>query len=167
MPTLNLYLAAARSLLSMSVKSVAAALRVSDKKITQIEHDADPDDPKVVQLIQLYEDLGLTFDYSPDNIINGVHISPSMNRVTFNFSSSPNPFERILRLEHKMRHIRGVTFTTWLKDKGTASPKDSVDMHIPVEVRDLAAKLLRNWIAEEGSFDQISQGRHSYNGNRG
>lgn len=153
---LSSYLAAARAFSSMSVKAVANALRVSDKKITQIEQNADLDDPKVKQLIQLYTDWGIVFEYDDNHNIIGMTNAPQFQMLRLSFTNYPNPFDKINALLHQLRHIRGITTNLWLRDRAHSSIKDSLDMQIPIDVRDLVVKLLSKWIKEEGPFLRIN-----------
>jgi hypothetical protein len=152
--SLSRVLSAARALLDLKVKTVATAARMSDKTITQLENDADPLDNRTTKLIDLYQDLGLRFERNAKEII-GVSLSPSLRRLTFSFVGAANPDDRISRLKNILRNVSGIVWMPYVVSTDTALNYDTVDVHFPIETRELIAKLLARWIADEGKFNQV------------
>jgi hypothetical protein len=157
MNTLALSLAAARAMLQMNVKSVAAAIRISDRTISKLENDADIEDNNAQGLIEFYEDCGLSFQRDQNNEIIGVVASPDLRRITLIFPDQTNPSDRIKEIRHALRQIRGVVSKTYSTDKSTASLDNAIELHIPVAARPLAVKSISDLLLQSTSMQFIDK----------
>lgn len=155
MNNLPIVLSAARALLQMNVKDVAAALKMSDKTITQLEGDADIADPKVTRLLQFYEDLGIEFSRDEKGPVGVSIASGQVRKLVFTFAGDAEPNARLRKLHHLLRNIAGMVSHTSIRDKSKASLEDTVEVHFPIETRQLVGSLLASWIEREGPFGQV------------
>ena len=151
MSKLALCLSAARACLQMTVKSVARTLRVSDRVVTQLEQMADESDPRVAQLILMYEDLGLRF-HRVDGEIVGV-MPNDVKKVTLSAVRHANPEKSLQKLLIQMRHIGGLVYNMKSADKSKASMNDTIELHFPLPVRALVHDIFRVWNDTEAPFD--------------
>lgn len=142
------YLRGGRALLGLNVKSVARALRFSDKTVTDMEKSADGENGKVQALVQFYEDLGLKFTcvgYS----IEGVVWTRAVKPLVLCFRGYDNAAAMVDDFCKRMRYIRGFAYNLKLTDKTKASAYDTVEAHFPVVTRNMARELLGGWLADD------------------
>lgn len=141
----------ARAFLQMNTKSVARALRVSDRVVTKLELDANEDDPHAAQLIMFYEDLGVRFLKECETIRS---IAPNnVKKLVLSASGHANPDESINKLLTYLRHIGGLVYNQKTLDKTKASRYDTIEVHIPVPVRVLVREILRVWCQTEPALE--------------
>ncbi|MDA5558690.1 hypothetical protein [Shimia sp. MMG029] len=148
-------LRSARAYLDMNVKSVASALRMSDKTLTQIEKFGDPDDPKVAELIDFYEDLGLKF-VREGKEIRGILHSDEVRKLAISAAKGPNPDEDIESLRRAVRIINGLVYNLRRVEKTKANIADTMEVHFPVSARDFVKKIISDWLSERPYVEIIS-----------
>lgn len=142
------YLRGARALLGLNVKSVARALRYSDKTLKDIERSADGRNRKVKALAQFYEDLGLKFAWVGLSI-EGVDWTREVRPLVLCFKDYDDAAATADDFCGKMRYIGGFAYNLKLTDKTKASPYDTVEAHFPVVTRHMARELLGSWLGEK------------------
>jgi len=140
-------LRSARAYLDMNVKSVATAMRISDKTLTQIEKYADEDDPKVADLVDFYESLGLRFVREGGRITGILH-SDEVRRLVISAAKGPNPDEDMASLQKAIKIINGLVFNLRRTDKTKANISDTMEAHFPVSARPFVTEILGKWVAE-------------------
>ena len=146
------YLRGARALLNLKIKSVARALRFSDKTLTQLERDADEREPKARDLIQFYEDLGLHFTREGPRITSVV-LTDYVNLLVLSLRKHGTPDQAVDRLCNEMRYIGGLVYNLKQVDKTKASKYDTIEVHFPVPTRGMAREILCRWFEEEGGIE--------------
>lgn len=134
----------ARAYLDMNVKSVSSALRISDKTLTALEKYADEDDPKVAELIEFYENLGLRF-VREDGAIAGILHSDEVRKLVISASKGPNPDQDMESLRRAIKIINGLVFNLRRVDRSKANVADTMDVHFPVSARNFVFEILRKW----------------------
>ena len=144
----SMWLRAARHVLGLNVKSVARALRLSDKTLTQVERFATEMKGNAGELVQFYEDLGLEFQRDANGDIVGVNSSPNIHRLVIKAEDS-DPDGTIERLCRHMRHVGGMAYNLKLTNKGVAARFDTIDVHFPVSTRIMVRDRLERWFDEE------------------
>lgn len=138
----------ARAYLDMNIKSVASALRMSDKTLTALEKYADEDDPKVAELIDFYENLGLRF-VREEGTITGILHSDEVRKLVISASNGPNPDEDMESLRKAIRIINGLVFNLRRVDRSKANIGDTMDVHFPVSARSFVLDILGQWAADK------------------
>lgn len=150
MSQVAMYLSAARACLQLNVKSVARALRVSDRLVTRVEQNSKESEPFVKQLLLMYEDLGLEFQLdssgsSESKKVQGIVIR-NVKRLVLTAQDARNPEEIIDELLMRMRHIGGLVYNLKVLNRSTASQYDTIEIHFPVAVRGVAHSILHDWV---------------------
>ena len=157
------YLEAARALLQMNAKSVARALRMSDRTLSQMERFAGKTHPKLPEIIELYRDLGLKVDVSEDRKgaieIVGIALQDDVRRVVLTADQSDSrPGETITRLQKKMRHVGGMVYNLKILDRGKAAAHDTIEAHFPLPTRNMVRDILIDWLETETPIKLVRTG---------
>lgn len=134
----------ARAYLDMNIKSVSSALRISDKTLTALEKYADEDDPKVAELIDFYENLGLRF-VRENGTVTGILHSDEVRKLVISASNGPNPDEDMESLRKAIRIINGLVFNLRRVDRSKADIGDTMDVHFPISARNFVVDILKKW----------------------
>ena len=143
------YLRGARALLGLNVKSVARAMRYSDKTLTDLEKSADSrKDRKATALARFYEDLGLKFDWEGEFDIGNVAWTRDVRPFVLCFKTYAQPATVADDFCQEMRYIGGFAYNLKLTDKTKASPYDTIEAYFPVVSRNLACELVIRWLAD-------------------
>lgn len=138
----------ARAYLDMNIKSVASALRMSDRTLTALEKYADEDDPKVAELVEFYENLGLRF-VREGGTISGILHSDEVRKLVISASNGPNPDEDIESLQKAIRIINGLVFNLRRVDRTKADIGDTLEVHFPVSARNFVLDILGKWASDK------------------
>jgi hypothetical protein len=138
----------ARAYLDMNIKSVSSALRISDKTLTALEKYADEDDPKVAELIDFYENLGLRF-VRENGAITGILHSDEVRKLVISASNGPNPDEDMENLRKAIRIINGLVFNLRRVDRSKADIGDTMEVHFPTSARDFVVDILKKWSSDK------------------
>ena len=138
----------ARAFLQLNVKSVARALRMSDKTLTDLEKDATEGESKAEVLAQFYEDLGLLFTMEGNRRV-GVVLTTNARRVVISAKEYTDPPATVERLCKAMRHVGGLAYNLRTYDKTKSSVSDTMECHFPITTRTMVREILCRWFEED------------------
>lgn len=139
----------ARKQMGWDQRSFAAALRMSDKTIAELENTGHPDRPAAQDVLDLMRAYGIEFadDYSA---VTRIPALEERYFLTLDFRFDPKQDERVRAITRRM-HVVGLSVVRRLNQaRNTASSFDGVELHAPPINRSSLDAVLTEFVDEFG-----------------
>ena len=138
----------ARKSMGWDQRSLATALRMSDKTIGHLESSGSPDLPAAQDVLDFMKAYGI--DFAPDYLSIDLPAPEQRYFLTLDFRFEPKQEDWVRDIARRMRIVGMSVVRRFNRAKMTASSYDGVELHAPPINRPSLDAVLKEFLADVG-----------------